>query len=63
MLFEFLKFGNDWDICMTKIKNIFGERFRDWVTWDHPKYGRRFLLDYDYKNSQYNFYLQHLQLV
>ena len=43
----FLKFGNDWDICMTKIKNIFGERYRDWVSWDCPKYGVRNLIPYE----------------
>jgi len=43
----FLKFGNDWDVCMTKIKNIFGERFRDWVSWDCPIYGKRNLIPYD----------------
>jgi len=51
----FIKFGNDWDICMTKIKDIFGNRFRDWVTWDHPKYGRRAYLDYDDKTYKYNY--------
>tara|TARA_Y100001963_G_C6615358_1_gene369019 strand:- start:43 stop:714 length:672 start_codon:yes stop_codon:yes gene_type:complete len=27
----FLKFGNNWDICMNKILNKDGSRFRDWV--------------------------------
>ena len=43
----FLKFGNDWDVCMTKIKNIWGQRYRDWVSWDCPKYGRRILIPYE----------------
>ncbi len=43
----FLKFGNDWDVCMTKIKDIWGNRYRDWVSWDCPKYGRRNLIPYE----------------
>tara|TARA_Y100000034_G_C6858483_1_gene390430 strand:- start:160 stop:831 length:672 start_codon:yes stop_codon:yes gene_type:complete len=27
----FLKFGNKWDICMNKILNQDGSRFRDWI--------------------------------
>jgi len=34
----FLKFGNDWDVCMCIIQNIFGKRCRDWCSFDHPKY-------------------------
>ena len=30
-----------------QIKNIFGERFRDWVSWDCPIYGKRNLIPYD----------------
>lgn len=29
----FLKFGNDFDVCMTPIKNNDGKRFRDWTLW------------------------------
>lgn len=29
----FLKFGNDWDVAMTRIENLDGTRFRDWVSW------------------------------
>ena len=43
----FLKFGNDWDVCMTKIQNIWGQRHRDWVSWDSPKYGVRKLIPYE----------------
>ena len=32
----FLKFGNDWDICMCVHQAIEGHRFRDWCTWDDP---------------------------
>lgn len=31
---EFLKFGNDCHVYMNAIKNIFGERARDWVGWN-----------------------------
>jgi hypothetical protein len=31
---EFLQFENEWDVCMTRIENKNGNRFRDWVTWD-----------------------------
>ena len=27
----FLKFGNDWDVCMNKILNLDSSRFRDWI--------------------------------
>jgi hypothetical protein len=32
----FLKFGEDWDICMNVILNSDGSRFRDWCAWDDP---------------------------
>lgn len=31
---EFNNFDDDWDVCMTRIQNKNGNRFRDWVTWD-----------------------------
>jgi hypothetical protein len=33
---EFIKFGEDWDICMTSIINSNFKRYRDWTTYDHP---------------------------
>lgn len=39
----FQKFGNDWDVCMTPIINLDGQRFRDWASWDDPDYGRRWV--------------------
>ena len=30
---EFLKFGNDFDVCMNRINNSDGSRYRDWVLW------------------------------
>lgn len=63
----FREFGNDWDICMTKIFNIDGSRFRDWCVWydrnlsNHPGHNRkqgaksniidRVLVPYDYTNT------------
>lgn len=29
----------DWDICMNRIENIDGSRFRDWCAWDDPELG------------------------
>lgn len=33
---NFERFGEDWDVCMTKILNTDGRRFRDWVSYDAP---------------------------
>jgi hypothetical protein len=30
---NFEKFGNDWDVAMTRVENVDGSRFRDWVSW------------------------------
>jgi hypothetical protein len=32
----FLKFGDDWDICMNTFLNSDDSRFRDWCAWDDP---------------------------
>jgi hypothetical protein len=34
---NFVKFGDYWDVCMNKIINFDGTRFRDWVLW-YPKF-------------------------
>ena len=49
----FLKFGNDFDVCMTKILNRDGSRYRDWTLWafDVEPLGvknKEFLLPYDF---------------
>jgi hypothetical protein len=39
----FLKFNAEfphWDICMAKMINPDGTRYRDWVIWNDPNYGR-----------------------
>ena len=51
----FLKFGNDFDVCMTKILNRDGSRYRDWTLWafDVEPLGvknKEFLLPYDFTN-------------
>ncbi len=30
---HFLNFKEDWNVCMTRMENPSGKRFRDWVTW------------------------------
>jgi hypothetical protein len=30
---NFIPFGEDWDVCMNRIVNLDGLRFRDWTTW------------------------------
>ena len=30
---NFQKFGNEWDVAMTRIENFDRTRFRDWVSW------------------------------
>jgi hypothetical protein len=47
----FLKFGDDFTVCMTKILNIDGVRYRDWCLWqdDANKYvgNLNYLIPYD----------------
>lgn len=47
----FLKFGTDWDCCMTRILNKDGVRYRDWVTYDMSKPPHRHTIRYvDYND-------------
>ena len=54
----FLKFGNNWDICMNIIENADGSRFRDWCLWYYDiiqivpeiKQTNELLLPYDVLN-------------
>lgn len=32
----FLQFGENWDVCMTRILNFDCTRYRDWVAWNDP---------------------------
>ena len=41
---KFLEFGSDWDICMNRILQHDGKRFRDWVSWDLPDKGHMWAL-------------------
>lgn len=44
----FLNFGNNFDICMTRMENMDGSRYRDWTLWaeDNPSAGHNLLLPY-----------------
>jgi hypothetical protein len=35
---EFEKFGDNWDVCMNRLINPSGERYRDWVSWAPIRY-------------------------
>lgn len=56
----FLEFGDDFDVCMTRILNVDGSRYRDWVTWwDYsytalslPNAPGMVLPPYTYKNTR-----------
>jgi hypothetical protein len=54
---EFVKFGNDWEICSNSQYLINGKRhFTDWVTWDDPLYPRYTALPYDeWSRTQYQY--------
>jgi len=47
----FLKFGNNFNFCMTKIKNFDDTRFRDWTLWAYDVEdvinSRGFIIPYD----------------
>jgi len=55
----FLEFGEDWDVCMNRVLNMDGTRFRDWCVWDDPDIcypndkHRIMLPDYTYDNKKY----------
>lgn len=51
----FLKFGDDFDICMTKVVDIKDRRYSDWVNWDSPNFKKYELIDYNIDNSKYNY--------
>ncbi len=52
----FLKFGNDFDICVSKIKTITGSRFRDYTLYGDtiPPFNKRALIPYEYINHNLN---------
>lgn len=49
-------FGNDWEVCTTKLLNYYGQRANDWVVWDYPGIGQG-LLPYEAEHSDYQFLL------
>ena len=45
---NFLKFGEDWDVCCNEILLANGKRWGgDWLTWDDPIYSKYTPLHYD----------------
>lgn len=40
-------FGEDWDVQMNAIQSIHGERFLDWVIYDHPQHPMYSYIPYD----------------
>lgn len=57
----FLNFGNDFDVCMTRMVNKDGNRFRDWCLWkdDGEKFlsTNNFLIPYSIKNLSSMMYI------
>jgi hypothetical protein len=57
----FLKFGDDFDVCMTKIVNNDNTRYRDWCLWkdDADKYvlKNNYLIPYDITNLSSMMYI------
>lgn len=52
----FEQFGYNWDICMTRVLDIYKRRFYDWIAWDHPTLPRYYPLPYtDKESSRYTF--------
>jgi hypothetical protein len=50
----FAIFGDDWDLAMTRVEDIKGRRFYDWITWDHPTMPRYSPLPYSDSSSTHN---------
>lgn len=59
--YGFLKYGNNFDVCMTKIINLDGSRYRDWCLWcdDANKYVSKnhYLIPYDITNLSSMMYI------
>lgn len=43
-------FGNNWNVAMTRVEDIFGRRFYDWLSWDSPVYPRYAPIPYSVKD-------------
>jgi hypothetical protein len=43
----YLNLNKKFDLCMNRIENLNGQRFRDWVAWDDPRSapGRTWIMD------------------
>jgi hypothetical protein len=57
----FLEFGNDFDVCMTKMKNKEGIRYRDWCLWEDDAIKfvspRNYLIPYEIQNLSSMMYI------
>jgi len=54
----FLNYGDDWNICMTKIINNDNSRFRDWCLWSDD--GKNIIPNYDSGRNLLPYNLTHL---
>jgi GT2 family glycosyltransferase len=55
---SYLNFPKTWDVCSNPQYLINGKRhFTDWVTWDHPVYGKYYSLPYNSWEHTKNQYL------
>ncbi len=54
---NYLKFGDDWDLCSNEILLMNGRRWGgDWMTWDDPLYEKYAPLHYDdWTRTEYMF--------
>ena len=43
-------FGGDWNLSMTRVEDIFGRRFYDWISWDSPNFAKYDPIPYSNKD-------------
>lgn len=43
-------FGSDWNVAMTRVEDVFGRRFYDWIAWDSDEFQRYAPIPYSRKN-------------
>jgi glycosyltransferase involved in cell wall biosynthesis len=57
----FLEFGNNFEVCMTKIKSKDGSRYRDWCLWEDDAIKfvshKNYLIPYDIQNLSNMMYI------
>jgi hypothetical protein len=52
----YLKIGNDFDVSASKVVDIYGRPYSDYVSWDHPTIPRYRQFDYDDQSCIKNCY-------